>query len=79
MFDMEQGIWQACVIAPFVFNTLFTAMLRVTEKCLTADAAIMDSMVRLQPKKEHVEKKRRKAWASKAVGGGKEEKEEAHT
>ena len=80
MFDEEQGIWQAGVLAPLVFDTLFTAMLRVAAKCLTDDAAIMDSMVQLKRKKKRGKKKRGKAWAGKADGGGRgQEEEEAHT
>ena len=32
MFDVEQGLRQACVFSPLLVNMLFTAVLRVAEK-----------------------------------------------
>ena len=55
-FDVGQGLRQGCVLAPLPFNTFFTAVLRVAEKCFLADAAITDNMVQLQ-RKEKGEKK----------------------
>lgn len=50
-----------------------TTVLRVTEKRMAADTAIMDNMVHLQRNNENGEKKRKKAVARKADGRGKEE------
>ena len=44
------------LLAPLLFNMLFTAVLRVAEKRFLADAAITDNMVQLQ-RKEKGEKK----------------------
>ena len=69
MFGVEQGPRQRCVLTPLLLN-IFTAVLRVAEKRVTADAVIMDSMVQLQ-RKEKGEEKRGKARVSKANGRGK--------
>ena len=55
-FDVGQGLRQENVLAPLLFNMLFTAVPRVAEKCFLADAAITDNMVQLQ-RKEKGEKK----------------------
>ena len=44
------------MLAPVLFNILFTAVLRVAEKRVLADAAITDNMVQLQ-QKENSDKK----------------------
>ena len=56
-FDFGQGLRQGCVLAPFLFCTFFTAVLRVAEKHFLSDEAITDNIVQLQPKKEKEEKK----------------------
>ena len=56
-FDVGQGLREGRVLAPLLFNMLFTAVLRVAEKRVLADAAITDNMVQLQRKKEKGEKK----------------------
>ena len=55
-FDVGQGRRQGCVLAPMLFNVLFTAVLRLAEKRFLSDAAIMDNMMQLQRKKEEWEK-----------------------
>ena len=40
------------MLAPLLFNMIFTAVLRVAEKRFLADAAITDNMVQLQRKEE---------------------------
>ena len=51
-FDVAQGLRQGCVLAPLLFNTFITAVLRVAEKRFLADAAITDNMVHLQRKEK---------------------------
>ena len=49
---MGQGLRQRYVLAPLLFNKLFTAVLRVAENRFLADAAITDNMMQLQRKKK---------------------------
>lgn len=42
--DGKQGIRQACVLAPLLFNIFFTAELRMAEKRFVADAALWAAM-----------------------------------
>ena len=56
-FDMGQGVRQGCVLAPLMFNMVFTAVLRVADKRFLSDAVITNNMVQLQRKKEKGEKK----------------------
>ena len=63
--NVGQGLRQWCVLASLLFNMLFTAVLRVTEKC--ADAAITD-MVRILRKKMKGENKG-KPRGAKSTGG----------
>ena len=72
MFDVEQGLRQVCVLAPLLFDIVFTAVLRVAGKRVTADAVIMDSTVQLQRKKKRG-KKRGRARAGRVDGQRKEE------
>ena len=55
--DIGQGLRQGCVLAPLLFNMVFTAVLRVAEKRFLANAVITDNMVQVQRKKENGEKK----------------------
>ena len=48
-------------------------MLRVTEKCLFADAAIMGNMVRLQQNNDNIGRKRPKTRIGKVDGHEEEE------
>ena len=50
--DVGQGLTKGCVLAPLLFNIIFTVVLRVAEKRFLADAAITDNMVQLQRKKK---------------------------
>ena len=73
-FGVGQGLGQGCVLAPLLFGTLFTAVLRVAEKRFLADAAITDNMMQLQ-RKEKSEKKGTSSTGKVDGRGGKEEEE----
>ena len=73
-FGVGQGLGQGCVLAPLLFSTLFTAVLRVAEKRFLADAAITDNRVQLQ-RKEKGEKKGTSITGKVNGRGGKEEEE----
>ena len=49
---MRQGLRQGFALVTLLFNTFFTAVLRVAKKRLLVDAAITDNMVLLQRKEE---------------------------
>ena len=74
-FDVGQGLRQECVLAPPLFNMLFTTVLRVAEKRFLVDAAITDNMVQLQRKKEKGEKKDTSRTEQVDGRRGKEEEE----
>ena len=62
------------MLAPLLLNMFFTAVLRVVEKRVLADAAVMDNMVQLERKKDKGEKKGNPR-ARKVHGREKEEEE----
>ena len=68
---------KSVLLAPLLFNIFFTAVLRVAEERSLADAAIMDNMVQLQPKKEKGEKNGTSQTGKIYGHGGQEEQEEA--
>ena len=77
-FDVGQGLRPGCVLAPLLFKTFFTAVLRLAEKSSLADAAITANTVQLQRKEEDEKKgtSRRGKFAgglkikAKSTGGG---------
>ena len=73
MFDVDQDLWQGCVLAQRLFKLFFTALLRMAEKRFTADAVIMDSMVQLQRKKEKRGEKKGRTRGGRVDGQRKEE------
>ena len=59
---MEQGLRQACVRAPLLFNIFFAAAINVASTRFKADKGIMDALV-------HLRKKRGTGGRGKATAG----------
>ena len=66
-FDVGQGFRPGCVLAPLLFNTFFTAVLRLAEKSSLADATITANTVQLQIKEE--DEKKGTSRTGKSAGG----------
>ena len=49
---MEQGLRQACVLAPFLLNVFFVAVVNVASTRFKADKGIMDALVHTRKKQE---------------------------
>ena len=70
-FDVRQGLRQGLALVPLLFDTFFTAVLRVAEKRFLDEAAITDNLVQFQ-RKEEGEKKGRSSTGKVDRRRGKE-------
>ena len=50
-FAVEQGLRQACVLAPLLFNIFFGGVINVASARFKADKGITDALVRVRKKR----------------------------